>query len=289
MRNSRTTVGLLLALSLVTVSGCTKLQARIVLKEGNLQYQNENYKGALAQFQKGLGLDPGFKEAWRSVGLSAMALYKPGDTSPENKAYAQTAIDAFEKYLAAFPRDEKVREYLLTTLLNAERYDDALAKLQSMIRDKPGDEVAVKAYATVLMKANRLQDALVYIRKMAKPDKELFHAISVTCWDKAYRDPNLDPVARGNVVAMGLEAAKDALKVDSNYFEANVYHGLLLREKAKLEPDPDQQALIIAEAVEYQNKAKALRQAQLDKEKADREKAEAAAKAAAAKAPAAAK
>nr|HRC86963.1 hypothetical protein [Thermoanaerobaculia bacterium] len=97
----RTSAALLVMVVALTALGCSKLQARIELKEGNRLYQEENYKKALEQFQKGLQLDPGFKEMWRSVGLSAMALYRPGDSSPENIRMAQTAIDAFEKYLQA--------------------------------------------------------------------------------------------------------------------------------------------------------------------------------------------
>ncbi len=277
MRSFRKPLLLLLPLAFVLASGCSKVQARIELKEGNRLYEAEDYKKALDQFQKGLRLDPGFKPAWRSVGLSAMALYRPGDKSPENLKLASTAIEAFEKYLAAFPRDEKVREYLLTTLLNSERYDEALARLQNILREKPGDADATKAYATILMKAGRLTESLQYIRRQPKPDPELFHGIAAICWDKGYRDPSLSPVQRAEFVAMGLEAEGDALKIKPDYFEANVYYGLLLRVKANMEPDLEKAALIVEEAKVYQEKAKAIRQAQLEKEKKAREAAEKAA------------
>src|SRR5262245_5355883 len=109
---------ILLALLLLTaplLTGCNKVQARVEMKKGNNLYQNENYREALDQFQKGLELDPGATFAWRSVGLTALALFKPGDESPQNKQYADTAIEAFQKYLEDYPDDEKVRQYLLTT------------------------------------------------------------------------------------------------------------------------------------------------------------------------------
>ena len=115
-----------LALLLPLLAGCQKIQARMELKKGNELYRDEIYKEALEQFQKGLEIDPTATFAWRSVGLSAMALFRPGVDDPENQKYADIAVDAFKKYLQAFPNDEKVEEYLITTLINAEQYDEAL-------------------------------------------------------------------------------------------------------------------------------------------------------------------
>src|SRR5215470_8451624 len=85
------------------LAGCQKLQARVELKKGNSHYQQEQYSVALIEYQKGLELDPSATFAWRSVGLSALALYRPGDDSPKNLEYARTAGEAFEKYLKDNP------------------------------------------------------------------------------------------------------------------------------------------------------------------------------------------
>ena len=57
---------------------------------------------------------------------------------------------------------------------------------------------------------------------------------------------------------MGLKVLKRAVEQEPGTFEANVYYNLILREQAKLEPDPDKQQLIYAEALKYQDKAKAI-------------------------------
>ncbi len=119
------------------LTGCNKIQARVELKKGNAFYMDETYRQALEQFQKGLELDPGATFAWRSVGLSAMALYRPDVDTEENRKYADTAVDAFKKYLAYYPNDEKVEEYLITTLINAERYDEALRPSQAGRAEEP--------------------------------------------------------------------------------------------------------------------------------------------------------
>ena len=191
-----------------------------------------------------------------------MAVYRPGDKAADNLRFAQVAIDAFGKYLAAFPDDDQVREYLLTTLLNAERYDEALKALESEAAIHPSDAKLEDAIVTVLVKAKRLDAAAARLDRLAgRASFQSLYAVGVACWDKAYRDPMLDPVARGAVVERGIAVLRRAVAQQPDSFDGNVYLNLILREKAKLEPDPVKQQQIIAEAVTFQEKAKALAQA----------------------------
>ena len=84
MRRLAVTPVLLTMAAAVLLSGCNKLQARVELNKGTSYYKNEKYQDALIQFQKGLALDPSLKRHWRSVGLTAMVLYRPGVDTPEN-------------------------------------------------------------------------------------------------------------------------------------------------------------------------------------------------------------
>ena len=71
------------------------------------------------------------------------------------------------------------------------------------------------------------------------------------------------PAAAGSAsgVETGVAALTRAVAQEPNLFESNVRYNLILREKAKLEPDPEEQQAIIAEAMTYQAKAKASAQA----------------------------
>ncbi|MBV8201536.1 MAG: tetratricopeptide repeat protein, partial [Acidobacteria bacterium] len=84
-------LAVLTLLALPLLAGCQRLQARVELKKGNSLYQQEQYSNALLAYQKGLQLDPADTFAWRSIGLSALALYRPGDDTPKNLQYARTA------------------------------------------------------------------------------------------------------------------------------------------------------------------------------------------------------
>lgn len=250
------------ALAALAFGGCDRIAARMEFKQGNSDYKNESYRTAIESYRKGLELDPGAKQVWRSLGLASMALYRPGDDSPQNAEYARQAIEAFGNYLQAYPADEKVREYLLTLYLNSEQFDQALAELEKAARENPSDPKLEEGIISVLLKAKRLDDAVARLeQKGPRATYNMNYSVGVFCWDRAYRDPLLDPEARGKVVETGVAALKRAVEQEPNLFESNVYYNLMLREKAKLEPDPEKQQEIIAEAMKYQEKAKAIAKA----------------------------
>jgi tetratricopeptide (TPR) repeat protein len=249
----------LILLLMPGLAGCNKIQARIEMKKGNALYQTDEYRKALTQFKKGLELDPGATFAWRSVGLTALALYHPGDESPQNQQYAQDAIQGFEKYLADYPDDVKVREYLLATYVNAKKYDDALAFIERQERRHPDPKLET-AKVRILIQKGRLDEAMQLAQKQTGPDQaEMLYSVGVSAWDKAYRDTTLDMAARTQMVENGLAALKQALDLKPDYFEAMVYYNLMFREKAKIETDATKRQEDLDQANQWMEKAKALR------------------------------
>ena len=244
-------------------AGCHKFEARVHLKQGNVLYENESYKEAMAEFQKGLEIDPAATFAWRSVGLSAMALHRPGVEGEENKQYAETAIDAFNKYLKTNPKDkEKVEEYLTTVLINDNRCDEALARLEKQTQNNPSNADLERAIVTTMLKAGRVEDAYQRATQASKPDPQLLYSVGVACWGMSYGDPTLDPVKRVQVVDMGLEATKKSLELDPEFFDAMAYYNLLYREKAKLATTFEEADRFNKEADVWLKKALELREKQ---------------------------
>ena len=246
--------------------GCHKVQARVELKQGNAFYQQEEYRQALAKFQKGLELDPTATFAWRSVGLTALALFRPGDPNPENMRYAETAIEAFKKYLEDYPESEKIRDYLLTTLVQTKRFDEALKYLRE--KGDPNDPDIVRAQVNILIQAGRFDEAWQLAQRMTGPNQaEVLYSVGVSTWDQAYRNPNLSYEQRSKMVDTGLEALRRALEVKPDYFEAMAYYNLMFREKAKLEMDGTKRLEYVALADEWMKKALDLRKRQQEAEK----------------------
>jgi tetratricopeptide (TPR) repeat protein len=251
----------LLVLTAPVLSGCNKVRARVELKKGNAFYQQESYAKALPQFQKGLELDPGATFAWRSVGLSALALYRPGDANEQNKEYERVAIDAFEKYLEDYPNDSKVHEYLLTMYVNSKQYDKAMAYIDRQIQEKPEKQGELEAMkVSILTQTGQLEQAAQLAQKVS-PEKrpEMLYSVGVSAWDKVRNDASLDNAGKEKMVDLGLSTIKQALDIRPEYFEAMVYYNLLYRQKADVTLDEAKKQEYIALANQWRDKAVELR------------------------------
>jgi tetratricopeptide (TPR) repeat protein len=256
----RTLVVSVAALLVLPLAGCGKIQARAELKKGNSYYTQEQYAKALDYYKQGLQHDPDATFAWRSVGYSALALYRPGDNDPKNQQYATTAIDAFEKYLAENPDDTKIEDYLMATYVNAEKYNEALSFIDRRIQERPAEAGKLEqARVNILTKADRLDEAFKMADKLQGEDKaKTLYAIGSTAWDKVYHDPGkLDADGKTRLIDLGLQALQQALALDPNYVEAMVYNGLLYREKSKLDTDGAQRLADETTAHDWTEKAKA--------------------------------
>lgn len=265
-------VPVLLALLLLTplLGGCHKVRARVEMKKGNEMYHNESYQAALIQYQKGLELDPSATFAWRSVGLSALALYHPGDASKANKEMGNLAIQGFENYLKDYPDDEKVHDYLMATYVNSKQYDKALAYLEQQAQEHPENTNIQGQRVRLLIEADRMPEAIQIANQLpsGQAKAEALYTVGVTIWDESYhRGDMMPPAERGKLVDQGLTGMDEALRIKPDYFEAMVYTNLLLREKAKLEVDEARKQEYIAQALQWVDKAKALRKKQLEEEK----------------------
>jgi len=262
MRRSLVLAALAL-LALPLLSGCRQLQARVELKKGNSLYQQEQYSAAMVEYQKGLELDPSATFAWRSVGLSALALYRPGDDTPKNLEYARIATDAFQKYLKEEPEDAKVQDYLMSILVNAKQYQQALAfvdKLQQQHTAEANDPKWNKYRVNVLIQAGRLEDAEQLALKTPSPEQPVsLYSIGVAAWNKVYNNNTIDFATKQQKVELGLRALRKAVELKPDYFDAMFYLGLELREKAKLETDGNARTADVNEAETWLKKGLELR------------------------------
>jgi tetratricopeptide (TPR) repeat protein len=228
------------ALLILPAAGCGKIEARAELKRGNSFYQQEQYSKAMESYKRGLHLDPDAGFAWRSLGLSALALYRPGEAEKRNQEYADTAIDAFQKFLAENPDDTKIEDYLMATYVNAGKYDEALKYIDQRNQKKPEDAPKfTQAKFNILAKAGRLDDALQQTQQLAPADKPAaLYSIGTAAWQKVYQDKGtLNADAKNKLIDMGLSVEKQAMDLKPDYSDAMFYYGLLFREKAKLEID----------------------------------------------------
>lgn len=262
MRRSLVLAALAL-LALPLLGGCRRLQARVELKKGNSLYQQEQYSAAMVEYQKGLDLDPADTFAWRSVGLSALALYRPGDDTPKNLEYAHVATDAFQKYLKENPDDAKVQDYLMSILVSSKQYPQALAfvdQLQQQHPSEANDPKWNKYRVNVLIQAGRLEDAEQLALKTPGPEQPVsLYSIGVEAWHQVYNVNTIDFAAKQQKVELGLRALRKSVAIKPDYFDSMFYLGLMLREKAKLETDANARTADVNEAEDWLKKGLELR------------------------------
>ena len=263
-RIAATTQLLIVTLAVGGCGGCDKFRAREHFHRANNYYQEESYEAALHDFKRGLEADPAAKQVWRSVGFSALAHYRPGDESPRNKEYAETAIDAFRQYLSAYPEDQKVREYLQSTLMGSGRQEEAIQMLQEDAAKHPDDMKYQSSVIAAMAEAGMLERAMQHADRVGAKDPQLYHTIGVTAWSKSYRSPPADVVKHREMIDLGIKALEKTLALQGNKpsMETLSYINLLWREKVKVEIDPFKQQEYLKIADEYRNKAIELRRQQ---------------------------
>ena len=253
----------ILTVSCLPLAGCQRFEARVELNRGNAAYKQELYRDALKHFQRGLELDSTASFAWRSLGLTAMVLYRPGVEDPENLKFADTAIDAFSRYLDAFEGkpelDPKIEEYLLQTMLNAKHYDAALDFLKKRLAKNPNDEKVVPAMVGVLVKSGRLKDALAMAEQAKTPEQKAqqLHLIGVTAYENT-KTAEAGFAGRAELIELGIGALERSNQLVADNPNVLTFWQLLLREKAKSELTYEKQAEIYQKAQQIYERALSL-------------------------------
>jgi tetratricopeptide (TPR) repeat protein len=272
----RAATAAILLLVAVAFPGCNKLKSKQEIKKGNDFLKAAQYQPALAAYQEALRLDPGETKLHKHIGIAYMGMYQPGSKHPKDLEFAQKAIDNLKQYVAAYPDDNKAREYLISIYLNAERYDDAINFYQAeFLKRNPRDAKAMQSLSMLYFKKGDFDNGVKWLKERLNvvdtndERAEVYYLIGVQAWDRSYNFPDVDPVLRAQIVDEGMEALNKAVEMKPGYFEAISYINLLYREKAKMEPDPAKKQEYTDLANKYLTQALELRKAAQEKAKAE--------------------
>jgi TonB family protein len=154
--------------------------------------------------------------------------------------------------------------YLVLGILLDEqkRFDEAE---ENLLRAKALDPTPVRSLLALARHYNRSGEfekcieALKERFALEPANPEAPYTIATYYWDKAYRDHTLSDNDKNALVAQGLIAVDDALRLKPDYMEALTYKNLLIRLLATLTTDPVRQQALIAQADKYRDQAIAIR------------------------------
>lgn len=138
--------------------------------------------------------------------------------------------------------------------------EKAIETYQRPVEMNPDDAIAYRQVANLLNRYGRFDETMDWLARARDVDTENpegYYLIATYYWDKVYRDPDLTQRERRSYIDLGIGQLDAALDLNGEYVDALVYKNLLLREKAKVEPN--NASALIAEADEYRTRALEIR------------------------------
>lgn len=161
--------------------------------------------------------------------------------------------------------DEPSNYYALAKIYeDAGNYEEAEKMLLAARDRRPKDSTTYMQLAGYYNRQGRFDKTIESLeqRAAAEPNNpEAYYTIATYLWDKTFRDFRLKDAEKRSYIEKGLAATDKAIEIKSDYLEAIVYKGLLLRLQANLEKDRGRQQELLKQADALRDRAKALQKA----------------------------
>jgi tetratricopeptide (TPR) repeat protein len=158
-----------LSLLVVTGVGCSTVKAKAAFKDGNKLYKEENYRKAIAEYEKAVALKPDFAEAHFYLASSHQSLFRPGKEGDENKLHLDKAVEHYEKSLEVNKADSEPLKQIRVNALAAltaiyseppqQNFEKALGFAEQLVKDNPDDIKNLYAMANLYEKFGRVAEA----------------------------------------------------------------------------------------------------------------------------------
>ncbi|MGI8838186.1 MAG: hypothetical protein ACR2H4_16345 [Pyrinomonadaceae bacterium] len=235
MKLSQTRIAIVLAVLVVTSSGCgiiNRIRAKNELNEAARAYRGGQFEQAEQHSRKALELDPNSKTAPSFIARTIHAQYRAGVQAPENLARANQAIEAYQRILQRDPKNEEAYK-AIAYLYGAIKEED---KLRSWIASRANDssiEPEKRAEAYIVLASKDWDCSFKITELPTNKGTTLNEGNRAVVSYKKPSDPK-DFDAAQACVKRGLEEIENAIKLDPNSESAWSYKTNLLLEAKKL-------------------------------------------------------
>jgi hypothetical protein len=235
MKLSQTRIAIVLAILVVTTSGCglvNRVRAKNELNEAARSYREGNFVEAEQYSRKALALDPDSKTAPAFIARTIHAQYRPGVQTPENIAKANEAISAYQEILAKDPKNDEAYK-AIAYLLGAIKEDEKLKNWISARATDANLEASKRSEAYVVL-ASKNWDCSFKITEL--PGSKVTTLGAGNRATVSYKKPanQKDFETAQMCVKRGLEEVENAIKLDPDSEAAWSYKTNLLLEASKL-------------------------------------------------------
>jgi tetratricopeptide (TPR) repeat protein len=261
----------------VASTGCSFVQARVEMKEGNSAYNTERFEAAVERYKKVIEVDPIYKDAYFNMGLAILSLYQPGSTHEKDLVYASDAMNAFKDYLRLDPGNQKVENYFIEICQKSNNNEVAIRYFEAEHRRHPEKIEPITILGNLFTRTGDFDSAIAWMQKRVEMDAqnpEGYYTIGVNCWARSYNHLDLSQERRFQILDTGLDALDKAISLKPDYFEAYSYKNLILRQKAGFDNSPAKRLIYTQQADGFMKKAAELKKAKQEAAAAEDEAAE---------------
>lgn len=253
-------VGSLLVLS--TASGCAKIEARDLIREGNIAYKDAKFPESIEKYDAAEQLEPdGVTLFWNRAcaAESQVMRMKDPEQREERKKYADMALRDFQTWYDRLQeKTEEDKQIVLDHRLNIwhadERCDDLLTYWFEKQRADPRNE---NIYSAIIRQYEQCgNDAKVdewYVKRTEDfpGSVKAWHALAIRRFDPLWPEPEsglpyneaLPPAERIKVADTVLGLLDKALAIDAKFRDAYVWRSMAYTQKS--------QARIVVEEPEF--------------------------------------
>lgn len=226
---------------------------------------------AIKAYKKSLEVNKGDTEPRKKVKLNTLAALTSIYSEEPYRNY-DTAYQYAEQLVAENPSEARNLYAMANLYEKFEKVDEAEGMYKKIAETNPNDPKACGALAGFYNKPlwkdesgaarSKFDDAVMILDRcaqLAPNDPSGYQKVATFYWDKAYRDPLLTDQQKLGFAQKGLDAVDKALALKPDYFEAVIFKGLLMREKAKATTDAKRRQQYLDEAVTLAKQGQELR------------------------------
>jgi tetratricopeptide (TPR) repeat protein len=234
---------------------CAQISAGDALNQGVAAFKSGHYSQAADLFKAALAIDPTFHVARLYLGTAYAQQFVPGTETPENRGYANSAIEQFHAVLEVEPNNVPAAQSLAGIYYNLKDFRNAEQWNQKVVSIDPNNKEAWYTLGVIpwteFIGPEREARAHEQMKPQDPPplkDANEREALKAKYW-QALTD--------------GIRYENNALAIDPEYENAMAYLNLLIRYRADLDDTVEQAQADVAEADGWVQKALIAQKAQM--------------------------